>query len=162
MPVSKHRKKGQKKAVKRPGAARAKKVPVWQSQENAVVNQAMELLDVDDLDDDAFEAVELLLSLVLEETMAMSVAGDSFSPRIGSRTAVIEAFGEEMIDFQDAPDVELEDGEDEDDEDDQGQRTFRRMAAEMLNRFEQRGVVRFDDDQLILALPIPQYGAKAD
>ena len=101
MPVSKHRKKGQKKAVKRPGAARARKVPAWRLQQEAVLSRALEMIDFDLFDDEECEMVEVMLDVVLEETMAISVAGDSFSPRIGSRAAVVDQFVEEMREIED-------------------------------------------------------------
>ena len=161
MPVSKHRKKGQKKAVKRPGAARALKVPVWQLQQDAVLERALAMIDFSSFEEDESEMVEMLLELVLEETMAIGVGGESFSPRIGSRAAVIELFIEEMGQIGDELDAEeLEPFEVGDEpEADEGE-LFRRVAARALDMFAAREIVRFEEDQLILALPIPQFTAK--
>lgn len=152
MPASKHRKKGQAKAVKRPGKARVVSVPAWQRQHDRVMDQVLAAIRSDELEDDEFEMVSILLDIVLEETMALGVAGDRLVPRIGSRTEAIDAFAAEMVELEGEGPGGEEPGE---------EAAFRRLAVQAMEMFEARGVVRFVEDQMILELAIPQLGAAA-
>ena len=104
-------------------------------QQTRVADAALAMVGADALDDDAFEVMELTLDVLLEEVLAFGVSGETLVPRIGSREAVIEAFAEAA--GSDLPA--------------QG----RALAEAALDRLGECGFVRFEEDQVILQVPVP-------
>ena len=104
-------------------------------QQRRIEDAAYEMAGAEALDDETFEALELMLGVLLEEVLAFGVSGDTLVPRIGSREAVVEAFADEV--GSDLPA--------------QG----RALAEAALDRLGACGFVRFDDDQVILQVPVP-------
>ncbi len=140
MPTSKHRKKGQARAVKRPGKARVKKELAWEVQQRRLEDLAFEMVGADALADDVFDLMSYALELVLDEVLAFGVSGESLVPRIGSRQAVVEAF---LAEFEGDDTVVGMD----------------RAAIEgALARYASCGFLRFEEDQVFLAVDVPGWG----
>ena len=135
MPVSKHRKKGQAKAVRKPGPHAAPAEPLWAAKERRILKAAHRKLRTDSMDDDEYEVMTLALDLVLDEVLTISEDGTDVIARNGSRQAVVDAYclPEDGADPVDDPALTAEIGQ-------------------ALLRLEACGLVRLEGDELVPVL----------